>query len=67
MKKVNPKFVLKNYIAQEVIEDIEAGNSQKLTQWLEVLYAPFDEHRSFEAYALPTPPDKKNYEVSCSS
>lgn len=67
MKKVNPKFVLKNYIAQEVIEDVERGNSQKLEEWLNILYSPFDEHRDFEAYALPTPPAKKNYEVSCSS
>lgn len=67
MKKVNPKFVLKNYIAQEVIDDVEKGNSDKLNGWLEVLYKPFDEHPFFEKYSKPTPPEHKNYEVSCSS
>lgn len=67
MKKNNPKYVLRNYIAQEVIEDVEAGNSQKLTQWLNIFYRPFDEHPDFESYARPTPPELKNFEVSCSS
>ncbi|WPU66462.1 protein adenylyltransferase SelO [Peredibacter starrii] len=67
MKKTNPKFVLKNYIAQEIIEDVEAGSSKKLEAWLNVFYAPFDEHPEFESYAGPTPPNKKNFEVSCSS
>lgn len=67
MKKVNPKFILKNYIAQEVIEDVEKGNSEKLSAWLDVLYSPFDEHPPFEKYSLPTPYEHKHYEVSCSS
>jgi len=67
MKATNPKYVLKNYIAQEVIQDVEAGNSQKLEQWLDVLYSPFDEHPHFEKYSQPTPSEFKNIEVSCSS
>lgn len=67
MKKVNPKYILKNYIAQEVIEDVEKGNSGKLTEWLKVFYAPFEEHPQLEKYSLPTPAEHKNYEVSCSS
>lgn len=67
MKKSNPKYVLKNYIAQEIIADVEAGNSQKLNAWLEVLYHPFDEHEALEEYSRPTPPEHKNYQVSCSS
>lgn len=65
--KVNPKYVLKNYIAQEVIEDVEDGRNGKLKDWLNVLYSPFDEHPDFEKYSLPTPSEHKHYEVSCSS
>jgi uncharacterized protein YdiU (UPF0061 family) len=67
MRRVNPKYVLKNYRAEEVITDVERGSAEKLTRWPEVLYRPFDEHPEFEAYARPTPPDHKHYEVSCSS
>ncbi|MFP5386924.1 MAG: protein adenylyltransferase SelO [Bacteriovoracia bacterium] len=67
MRKVNPKFVLKNYIAQEVIEDVEQGNAEKLQNWLRVFSRPFDEHPEFEKYSRPTPPEHKDYEVSCSS
>lgn len=65
--KANPKYVLKNYIAQEVIEDVEEGRTEKLKDWLNVLYSPFDEHPAFEKYSMPTPSEHKNYEVSCSS
>jgi serine/tyrosine/threonine adenylyltransferase len=67
MKKNNPKYVLKNYIAQEIIEDVEKGRTQKLEVWLNVFYNPYDEHEDFDSYSKPTPPEHKNYEVSCSS
>ena len=67
MNEVNPKYVLKNYIAQEVIEDVEKGSSEKLNTWLNILYFPFHEHPEFNHYSAPTPPEHKNYVVSCSS
>ena len=67
MKTTNPKYVLKNYIAQEVIEEVEAGKSEKLRAWLNVLDQPYGEHPAFHKYSLPTPPELKNMEVSCSS
>ncbi len=67
MKSVNPKYVLRNYIAQEVIEEVEKGGNEKLKIWLEILYSPFAEHLEYESYSKPTPTGKKNYNVSCSS
>ena len=67
MKSVNPKDVLKNYIAQEIIEDVEKGESGKLKNWLEILYSPFYEHPEYESYSKPTPIAKKNFSISCSS
>ena len=67
MKSVNPKYVLRNYIAQEIIEEVEKGGSEKLKNWLEILYSPFAEHLEYEYYSKPTPTEKKNYSVSCSS
>lgn len=67
MRSHNPKYVLKNYIAQEVIEDVEKGSREKLEKWLKVFYHPFDEHPEFHLYSRPTPAEKKNMVVSCSS
>ncbi len=67
MKKNNPKYILRNYIAQEIINDVEQGRSEKLKEWLDILYHPFDEHPDFESYSKPTPPDLKQFIVSCSS
>lgn len=67
MKRINPKYVLRNYIAQEIIAEVEADRPESLLQWLDVLMDPFSEHESFSSYALPTPTNKKNIEVSCSS
>jgi uncharacterized protein YdiU (UPF0061 family) len=67
MLRNNPKFILRNYIAQEVIESVEKGESEKFKTWLKILGSPFDEHPEFEAYSHPTPPNLKDYVVSCSS
>jgi uncharacterized protein YdiU (UPF0061 family) len=67
MLEVNPKYILRNYIAQEVIEDVEAGSNHKLIQWLKVFSAPFEEHAEMTSYSMPTPYECKNMIVSCSS
>ena len=67
MMQINPKYVLKNYIGQEIIEEVEKGRDDKLKAWLEVFANPYNEHSAFEKYAGPTPAELKNIQVSCSS
>ncbi len=67
MNQVNPKYVLKNYIAQEIIETVESGNEHRFEQWMEVLTNPFQEHLNFETYSYPTPRESKGIILSCSS
>lgn len=43
MQAVNPKFIFRNYLAQEVIDDIEQGSSIRLERLLKVLKRPYDE------------------------
>ena len=64
---INPKYILRNYIAQEVIEEVEGDINSKLLSWIKILQDPFSEHQGFENYARPTPPSLKNITVSCSS
>ncbi len=67
MKAVNPKFILRNYLAQQAIKAAEAGDNSELERLFEVLKQPFDEQPEFEQYAQ-TPPDwSKDLSISCSS
>jgi uncharacterized protein YdiU (UPF0061 family) len=67
MLAVNPKYVLRNWVAQEVITNAEARNYDKIEEVRLVLAAPFDEHRAFEHYAAAPPEWARHIAVSCSS
>ncbi len=67
MRKVNPKYVLKNYILQDVIRDVEMGNSELLNDMLEIAKNPYEEHLKYEKYSKPTPKNLGGFICSCSS
>ena len=67
MLKVNPKYILRNYLAQQVIQDAQNGDYQPLETLLKVLKKPFDEQPEFEGYAALPPDWGKHLNISCSS
>lgn len=67
MNRVNPKYVLRNHLAQAAIEKAEAGDDSEVARLMDLLRRPYDEQPSMEAYAEPPPDDLRNIEVSCSS
>ncbi|MFT2111633.1 protein adenylyltransferase SelO [Marinomonas sp. 2405UD68-3] len=67
MLKINPKFILRNYLAQQAIEEAEMGNYLPFRRLLYVLQTPCGEHAECEELSLPSPEWAKNFEVSCSS
>ncbi|WMW78974.1 YdiU family protein [Undibacterium cyanobacteriorum] len=67
MKQHNPKYVLRNYLAQEAIEAAEKGDFSVAEQLHEVLKNPFDEQTNFERYAALPPDWASHISVSCSS
>ena len=67
MLATNPKFVLRNYLAQRVIEAAEAGDYQPLGILFDLLQAPFAEHPGFEAWAAAPTDAGKHLPISCSS
>jgi uncharacterized protein YdiU (UPF0061 family) len=68
MIAANPKYVLRNHLAQAAIEKAEKHRDfSEIDRLLALLQHPFDEQPGFEAYAAPAPDWAKDIEVSCSS
>ncbi|RDE24222.1 YdiU family protein [Motiliproteus coralliicola] len=67
MAATNPKFILRNHLAQQAIEKAEQGDNTELERMTHLLQRPFDEHPRFEQYAAPSPDWAKSICVSCSS
>ena len=67
MNSINPLYTLRTYMAQEAIDDAENGSAEVLDFLVQVLQNPFIEHAGAERYAEPSPIDKQNMALSCSS
>jgi uncharacterized protein YdiU (UPF0061 family) len=67
MHAANPKYILRNYLAQQVIEAAEQGDYAPVRELHAVLSRPFDEQPGFERYAERPPTWGKHLEISCSS
>ncbi len=67
MDRVNPKYVLRNYLAQQAIMRAEGGDYGEVEKLLRLLQTPFDEQPQMERYAAPPPDWGRRLAVSCSS
>jgi len=67
MLKSNPKFVLKNYMLQEAIDEAEKGDYKLVDDLFKIAQDPYAEHEAFERWAGETPDEFKNQKLSCSS
>jgi len=67
MLKSNPKYVLKNYMLQEAIDQAEQGSFDLVDELFKIAQNPYGEHKEFEQWAEATPNEFKNQKLSCSS
>jgi len=67
MHRANPKYILRNYLAQNAIEQAQNGDFSGVHKLLAVLERPFDEQPENESYAALPPDWAAHLEVSCSS
>ena len=67
MNRVNPKFVLRNHLAEVAIRAARDKDFSETARLLRVLRHPFDEQPENEAYAALPPDWASALEVSCSS
>ena len=64
---INPKYILRNHLAQIAIEKAEQGDYQEIEQLMTVLQSPFEEHPELKHYAEKPPAWATGLEISCSS
>ena len=67
MNSVNPKYVLRNHLAQSAIEKAEAGDYSEVEALMKLLSRPYLEQPENERYSDPPSNEMPVIEVSCSS
>lgn len=71
MNRVNPRFVLRNHLAEQAIQKARGGDFSEVQRLLKVLQHPYDENPDEQpehaAYADFPPDWAQTVEVSCSS
>lgn len=67
MNRINPKYVLRNYLAQIAIEKAQEKDFSWIDRQLDLLHDPYGDSPEMDAYAAPPPNWGKHLVVSCSS
>ena len=67
MNRVNPKYVLRNYLAQTAIEKAQQKDFSEIDRLLTLLQNPYSDQPDMDAYAASPPNWGKHLAVSCSS
>lgn len=65
MNRVNPKYVLRNYLAQLAIDQAHAGDMTLTTELLDVMRRPYDDQPKYE-HRAGLRPDWARTRVGCS-
>jgi uncharacterized protein YdiU (UPF0061 family) len=67
MNQVNPKYILRTYLAQNAIQKANQKDYSEVNKLLKILQHPFDEQPEHEEYAQLPPDWSKLICLSCSS
>jgi uncharacterized protein YdiU (UPF0061 family) len=67
MLSINPKYVLRNHLAEAAIQKSKLGDHSEVETLFKLMQSPFDEQMKFDHYANLPPDWAAQIEISCSS
>ncbi len=67
MMQVNPKYVLRNHLAEAAIQQSKMGDHSEVETLFQLLQSPYAEHPEMSRYAELPPAWASDIEISCSS
>ncbi len=67
MRQINPKYVLRNHLAQNAIELAQKKDFSEVARLLKILENPYESQAVSEDYAMGPPPELAHVAISCSS
>ncbi|MFA5170153.1 MAG: YdiU family protein [Sulfuriferula sp.] len=68
MNRTNPKYILRNYLAENaIVAARDHDDTSEIDRLMHLLQSPYDEHPEYEAYAAAPPDWAQHISVSCSS
>ena len=66
MRAMNPKYVFRNYLAQQAIDALEGGDASMLERLMAALQRPYDEQPEHEEFAARRP-EWARHKAGCSA
>jgi uncharacterized protein YdiU (UPF0061 family) len=67
MCRINPKYVLRNHLAQNAIKLAQKKDFSEVARLLKILENPYESQAVSEDYAMGPPPELAHLPISCSS